>query len=119
MLKTVRESEKNRDARVFQEQLDLPPLNVERFLEHRVKEDSQKKRMAPHVYPRVYCKATFIAPLILIGLSILLCDIIEIMMNRSLILVIDVAWSSCRRIGREKARRAFEPKRYRSITSSG
>lgn len=62
-----RESEKSKHARVLQEQLDLLLLNVGRFLE-RVKKDSQKK--APHVYPRVYYKATFIAPLILIGLSI-------------------------------------------------
>jgi len=68
--------------------------------------------MAPYVYPHVHCKTTFIAPLILIGLSILLvCDTTEIMMNRSLILVIDVAWNSCRRIGRKKARQTFGPKR--------
>lgn len=61
--------------------------------------------------------------LVLISLSILLvCDITEIMMNRSLILVIDVASNLCRWIEREKARQAhsrLSRNMYRSITSSG
>ena len=102
------------NARMFQKQLD-PSIFIYKcrriFKTLRQGRLAEKKKWEdiPYVYPQVYCKATFLALLIiLIGLSILLfCDTTEIMMNRSLILVINVVWNSCRRIGREKARRMF------------
>lgn len=98
---------------MFQKQLDPSIFIYKRRKNFKTLHQGRfaEKKMAPHVYPQVYCKATFIALLILIDLSILLvCDTTEIMMNRSLILVINVVWNSCQRIGREKARRIFGPK---------
>jgi len=91
--KLLRESGKSRHVRMFQEQWNLFILKRRKiFRTSSQRRLAEKKRMAPYVYPHVHCKTTFIAPLILIGLSILLvCDTTEIMMNRSLILVIDVA----------------------------
>lgn len=81
-----------------------------------------KREMTPYIYIYIVMRL-LLSPLVLIRLSILLvCDTTEIMMNRSLILVIDVASNSCRRIECEELRRAHSRLNrnvYRSITSSG
>jgi len=60
---------------MFQKQLDPSIFIYKRrkiFKTLHQRRLAEKKRMTPHVYSRVYCKVTFIALLILIGLSALL-----------------------------------------------